>query len=148
MLLDQSIFKAYDIRGIYPDQLNEDMVYAIGRAYATLMRRELGDGEITLAVGADMRISSPSLKARLIAGLIDSGINVDDIGLVSTPTFYFGVAFFGYLGGIQVSASHNPSEYNGLKMVRKGGVPVSGETGIADLYKIASEETFAPLAER
>ncbi len=161
---DPSIFKAYDIRGIYPDQLNEDIVYAVGRAYAIFIKHELGGGQdsngqdgsdgkhnsnadITIAVGADMRLSSPSLKAKLIAGLLDSGINVDDIGLVSTPTFYFSVGYYGYLGGIQVSASHNPKEYNGLKIVRKNAVPVSGETGIQDLYRIVSEGGFAPLAD-
>lgn len=183
MQVDQSIFKAYDIRGIYPDQINEKTVYAIGRAYATLIKKEpggpqdsggqsgngeqadnsahgssggqdsssrqngSGEQQITVAVGRDMRLSSPSLSENLIAGLLDSGINVDDIGLVSTPTFYFGAAFFGYLGGIQVSASHNPKEFNGLKIVRKNAVPVSGETGIMDLYRIVSEESFAPLAE-
>src|SRR6185503_1503894 len=106
MNIDQSIFKAYDIRGIYPDQLDEDMAYAMGRAYATLLRKELSDGPVTIAVGGDMRTSTPTLKERVIAGLLDSGINVDDIGLASTPTFYFGVAFYGYLGGLQVSASH------------------------------------------
>lgn len=151
MQVDKSIFKAYDIRGLYPEQLNEDVVYAMGRAYATLIKQELAgrsnNQPITIAVGADMRLSSPSLKAKLIAGLTDSGINVDDIGLVSTPTFYFGVANYGYLGGIQVSASHNPKQYNGLKIVRQNAVPVSGETGIMDLYQIITDETFAPLAE-
>jgi len=147
MNIDQSIFKAYDIRGIYPDQLDEDMAYAMGRAYATLLRKELPDGPVTIAVGGDMRTSTPTLKERVIAGLLDSGINVDDIGLASTPTFYFGVAFYGYLGGLQVSASHNPKEYNGFKLVRKGGVPVSGDTGIMDLKQMIIDESFAPLAD-
>jgi phosphomannomutase len=148
MNIDKSIFKAYDIRGIYPDQLNEEGAYAMGRAYATLLKRELGGSPITIAVGSDMRVSSPSLKEQVIKGLVDTGVNVDDIGLVSTPTFYFGVAYFGYLGGLQVSASHNPKEYNGFKLVRKGGVPVSGDTGIMDLYEMIAQESYAPMAEQ
>src|SRR3954464_12631322 len=100
MQVDQSIFKAYDIRGTYPDQLNEEVAYAIGRAFATLLIKENPGKELKVAVGADMRLSGPSLKERIIAGLLDSGLNVDDIGLVSTPTFYFGVANYGYDGGL------------------------------------------------
>src|SRR3989338_7530659 len=98
MNIEQSIFKAYDIRGVYPTKLNEELAYVIGRAYATLLRQENETGDITVAIGADMRLSSPSLKEQVVKGLLDSGINVDDIGLVSTPTFYFGIAYFGYGG--------------------------------------------------
>ena len=94
-----------------------------------------------------MRTSSPSLKARVVAGLTDSGIDVADIGLASTPTFYFAVAHGGYDAGVQVSASHNPKEYNGLKLVRRGGAPVSGETGIAQMQKICEAESFVPKVE-
>jgi phosphomannomutase len=146
--IDSSIFKAYDIRGLYPEQLNEDGAYAIARAYATLMVKENPGKQLTIAVGADMRTSSPSLKERVIQALVDSGLNVADIGLVSTPTFYFGVAFYGYDGGIQVSASHNPKQYNGLKLTRKNAVPISGDTGIQDLYQMVREESYAPIAER
>lgn len=130
MQIDPTIFKAYDIRGIYPDQLNEDIAYRIGRAYSQLLVTENPDKKLQVVVGHDMRLSSPSLKTALVTGLLDSGVDVVEIGLASTPTFYFATAFYGYDGGIQVSASHNPKEYNGFKLVRARAVPISGETGI------------------
>lgn len=148
MTINSSIFKAYDIRGIYPEQLNEQGAYAIARAYATLMIKENPGKQLTIAVGADMRTSSPSLKEQVVKAITDSGLDVADIGLVSTPTFYFGVAFYGYDGGVQVSASHNPKQYNGLKMTRKNAVPISGDTGIQDLYKMVNEESYAPIGEQ
>jgi phosphomannomutase len=147
MDIDQSIFKAYDIRGIYPSQLNETGAYAIAKGYATLIQNENPGKQLTIAVGADMRTSSPSIKAEVIRGLTESGVNVADIGLVSTPTYYFAVGYYKYDGGIQISASHNPKEYNGLKMVRAGGIAMSGETGIKDLAKIAADETFVAAEE-
>jgi len=133
MKIDPDIFKAYDIRGIYPNSLNEEIAYRIGKAYAKLLNDENPSRKLTIVVGSDMRISSPQLKTSIIKGLIDSGVNVVDVGLVTTPTFYFSVAYYGYDGGLQVSASHNPKEWNGLKMVRKRGVPISGDSG---MYKI------------
>lgn len=146
MATDSKIFKAYDIRGVYPSQLDEEGAYLIARAFATILKRENPGKNLTVAVGGDMRLSTPALKKRVIQGLLDSGINVDDIGLVSTPTYYFGVAYFGYDGGMQVSASHNPKEYNGMKIVRKGAVPVSGETGIKEMKKIIEENILISLA--
>lgn len=148
MTVEPGIFKAYDIRGIYPEQINEESAYALARAYATLIIKENPDRRLKIAVGADMRLSSPALKLRVIAGLLDSGIDVEDIGLVSTPTFYYAVAKFGYDGGLQVSASHNPKEYNGLKMVRRGAVPISKNTGIMEMKTIIETESFAALAEQ
>lgn len=124
------IFKAYDIRGIYGKDLDEDTAYKIGQAYTKLMSDENPNKKLTFVVSGDMRISTPALKKSLIQGLTDSGADVVDIGMASTPTFYFAVAYNGHDGGIQVSASHNPAEYNGFKMVRKNAVPVSGDTGI------------------
>jgi|SRR5579872_1436475 len=147
MQIESSIFKAYDIRGIYPQQINEQGAYALARAYATIIVNENPGRKLTIAVGADMRLSSPALKERIIAGLLDSGLDVADIGLVSTPTFYFGVAKFGYDGGIQVSASHNPKEWNGLKMVRSGGIPVSKNSGIMEMREIIEQEKFVPVVE-
>jgi len=144
MKIDTSIFKAYDVRGIYPDQLNEEVVYRTGKAYAYLLKKENPDKELNIVVGNDMRLSGPQLKAKLLQGLIESGINVIDIGLASTPTFYFAVAFYGYDGGIQVSASHNPKQYNGMKLVRSRAVPISGETGIKQLAKLVEENKFPP----
>lgn len=142
MAFDASIFKAYDIRGIYPTQLDEDLAYKIGRAYSTLLQKEKPNKELQVVVGCDMRISTPSLKKELIRGLVDSGVNVVDVGLVSTPTYYFSVAYYNYDGGIQVSASHNPKEYNGFKLTRAKAVPISGDTGMADLREIVSKGNF------
>lgn len=129
MQIDNTVFKAYDIRGIYPTQLDEKLAYAIGRSYSIWLRTQDKDAH-TVVVGGDMRLSTPSLKAELIKGLLDGGLNVDDIGLVSTPTFYFTVGKFGYSGGLQVSASHNPKDYNGVKVVGKNSNPVGKNNGL------------------
>ncbi len=135
------IFKAYDIRGIYGSELTEDIAYKTARSLAQLIAKEQGGRQLRLVVGADMRLSSPSLKQSVIQGLLDEGQQVIDIGLVSTPAFYYGVAKFGYDGGLMVSASHNPPQYNGLKMVRAGGVPVSADTGILTLRDAVAANT-------
>lgn len=136
------IFKAYDVRGIYPDELNEDIAYCIARAYAMLLQQENPGKHLTLVVGRDMRVSSPALAERVIAGLIDSGVKVVDIGLVSTPTYYFAVAQGGYDGGMQVSASHNPGQYNGLKLVRANAKPVGAGNGMEALTELARAGKF------
>lgn len=141
--IDPSIFKAYDIRGIYPDQLDEELAYKIGRGYCEILSSENPNKELTIAVGHDMRISTPSLKKEVIQGVLDSGVNVCEIGLASTPTYYFGVANYGFDGGIQVSASHNPKQYNGFKIVRKGAVPLSGESGMYDLRDLVIKGDFS-----
>jgi len=139
--LDTSIFKAYDIRGVYPESLNEELAYKIAVFYADILKRENGDKKLEVVVGRDMRLSSVSIQKRVIGGLIDFGVDVVDVGLISTPSFYFAVGFYGYDGGIQVSASHNPSEYNGLKMVRGRAVPMGGDSGIYEIRdRIASGE--------
>jgi phosphomannomutase len=138
-----SIFKAYDIRGIYPNELNEDTAYKIARAYADILKKELKKDNIKVVVGRDMRLSSPSLAEQVIKGFTDQGINVIDVGLVSTPTFYFAVAHYKYDGGIQVSASHNPKEYNGMKIVKAKAYPVSYETGINEIEKKVAENKFS-----
>ena len=146
MQLDESIFKAYDIRGKYPEQINEDLVYKIGRAYSTFLSKENPQKKLNIVISSDMRLSSPCLKKSLIKGIIDSGFNVIDIGLATTPTFYFAVAFYGYDGGLQVSASHNPKEFNGLKIVREKGFPVSGEGGIYEIRDIVKNESFIDVS--
>ncbi len=145
MQIDQTIFKAYDIRGIYPQQINEESAYAIGRAFATLLSKENLGKKLKVAVGSDMRLSSPALKQKVIAGLLDSGIDVDDVGLVSTPTFYFAVAYYKYDGGMQVSASHNPKEWNGLKIVRNAAIPLSKDAGIDELRDMIAADQLMPL---
>jgi len=147
MKINPSIFKAYDIRGIYPSELNEEVIYKIGRAYAVLIQKE-NEGKITIAVGKDMRLSSPKLKEALVKGLVTQGVNVVEIGLVSTPTFYFAVANYGYDGGMQVSASHNPREWNGLKLVRKKAIPVSEDTGMKKIKAMVEKGEFMEVEEK
>jgi len=142
MEVNTSIFKAYDIRGIYPDQLDEEIAYRVGKAYSELLKKENQGKSLEIVVGNDMRTSSPSIKESLIKGLTESGLNVIDVGLVTTPTFYFAVSFYGYDGGVQVSASHNPKEYNGLKMVRAKAIPIGGETGIEEIKNMVVENNF------
>ena len=113
MAINESIFKSYDIRGIYPSELNEDTAYLIGRAFATK------SGAKKVTVGCDMRLSSPTLKSALIRGITDEGADVKDIGLVPIDAIYFSVGILGDEAGIMITASHNPKEYNGFKMVLK-----------------------------
>ena len=116
MQLSPSIFKAYDIRGVVPDTINVDVVEGVGRAFGTLARRE---GQMTVAVGRDGRLSGPDLSAALMRGLVDAGIEVIDIGMATTPMLYFAANTL-CTSGIQVTGSHNPKNYNGLKMVMAG----------------------------
>ncbi|MCD4694300.1 phosphomannomutase/phosphoglucomutase, partial [bacterium] len=140
MILNPKIFKAYDIRGIYKQDLDEKLAYELGLAFIYLMNKEKGDGKKTIAVSGDARISTPSLKNSLIKGITDAGADVLDIGQLSTPSFYFGVSYFNCDGGIIVSASHNPKEWNGFKLTRDKAKPISGETGINELKKIISSK--------
>jgi phosphomannomutase len=131
------IFKAYDIRGVYPEEINETLAYRIGQAYAKVVKPK------EVVVGMDVRVHSEKLKQSLIKGLIDSGCNVTDIGLVSTEMLYFAVGKYGYNGGIQVTASHNTAEYNGFKMTRDQVIPISSETGISEIRDLVlSEKDF------
>jgi phosphomannomutase len=148
MEIKDGIFKAYDIRGVYPEEVNEEVAYRLGRAFARMIFEETKKTEIKIVVSRDMRLSSPELSESLIKGLTDQGANVVDIGLASTPTFYFGVAKFGYDAGVQVSASHNPKQFNGFKMVRQNAIPVSGETGIMDLRDQVVENNFKEVAKK
>jgi len=118
----EKIFKAYDVRGIYPSDINEAMVARIGEAYVAI--RQPGK----IAVGQDVRNSGQALKQQLIDALIASGVDVVDIGVITTDQLYFAVGEYGYDGGISVTASHNPGEYNGLKFSEKGGAPISSQT--------------------
>jgi phosphomannomutase len=146
--MDKKIFKAYDIRGIYPDQLDEEAAYNIGKGFAAFLIDKTGKQKLKVAVGSDMRLSSPALKARVIDGLLESGLDVDDLGLVSTPTYYFVVAKFGYDGGIQVSASHNPRQFNGMKIVEKGGVALGKANGLMEIHDRIEHDQFAVASEQ
>ncbi len=149
MEVNPSIFKAYDIRGIYGSDFDEDMAYRLGLAYSQMRKGELPEKkELEIVVGCDMRLSSQSLKENLINGLCDGGVNVIDIGLTSTPTFYFAVANYNYDGGILVSASHNPKEYNGFKLVRQKALPVSKDSGIFTLRDLIIENKFSKASIR
>jgi phosphomannomutase len=132
MALDPKVFKAYDVRGIYPDEVDEDGAYRIGRAYA-----EVFDPK-AVAVGRDMRLSSPSMAKATIRGVVEAGVDVVDIGMVGTEMVYFAVGELALDGGIMVTASHNPKEYTGMKIVRRGALPVGGESGLLDLRDRAS----------
>lgn len=148
MNFDPSIFKAYDIRGIYGQNLDENIAYKVACAYAIILKRENTNQGLRVVVGQDMRVSSPSLKKKIIEGLTDSGINVIDVGLVTTPTYYFAVAYYGYDGGIQVSASHNPPQWNGFKVVRAKAVPMGGETGIYEIRDMVKKGEFSKSLQK
>lgn len=138
-MTNPTIFKAYDVRGIYQQDLDEQTAYALGIAYVKLRQGELNREQITVIAGRDMRLSSPSMHKALISGFTNAGAKVVDIGLTSTPTFYFAVASLKTDGGIIVSASHNPGEYNGFKITRERAIPISGETGMATLRDMTME---------
>jgi phosphomannomutase len=126
-VLDPSVFKAYDVRGIYPSQLDEDGAYRIGRGYVEHFEPR------RIAVGRDMRVSSPAMAEAVIEGAADGGSDVLDIGLVGTEMVYFAVGELQLEGGICVTASHNPGEYTGLKIVRRGALPVGGDSGLEEV---------------
>jgi phosphomannomutase len=126
-VLDPKVFKAYDVRGLYPAELDEEGAYAIGRAYVEEFEPK------RIAVGRDMRLSSPAMAAATIRGAIDAGANVLDVGLVGTEMVYFAVGDLDLDGGIAVTASHNPKDYTGMKIVRRGALPVGGESGLLQI---------------
>jgi len=132
-------FKAYDIRGELGAELNEEIAYRIGRAYGEFLKPE------TIVVGGDVRLTSESLKMALANGLMDAGTNVLDIGLSGTEEIYFATFHLGIDGGIEVTASHNPMNYNGMKLVREGSRPISGDTGLRDVQRLAEANDFAPV---
>lgn len=136
MKVDASIFKAYDIRGIYPTQLNEETAYAIGRAFVTFLQVD------KVIVGRDMRLSGPQIFENVVRGLTDQGADVIDIGMVSTDQYYYACANLNH-AGMMITASHNPKEYNGFKMVRKMPQLLSGDEGIQDLRRIVENDDFA-----
>ena len=133
-MLDPKVFKAYDVRGIYGSELDEEGAHAIGRAFVEVF------GPKRIAVGHDMRVSSPSMAEAAIAGAAEAGADVLELGLVGTEMVYFAVGELGLDGGIAVTASHNPKEYTGLKIVREGALPVGGESGLLEIRDRAMAE--------
>jgi phosphomannomutase len=126
-VLDPKVFKAYDVRGIYPSELDEEGTYAIGRAFVEVFEPK------RIAVGHDMRVSSPSMAEAVIRGASEAGADVLDLGLVGTEMVYFAVGELGLDGGVAVTASHNPKDYTGMKIVRSGALPVGGESGLLEI---------------
>ena len=135
-------FKAYDVRGRVPDQLNDDIARRIGRAYADVVKPR------QVVVGHDIRLTSEAIKAAVTEGLLEQGVDVYDIGLCGTEEIYFATSHAGMDGGIAITASHNPTDYNGMKFVREESRPISGDTGLFDIKKLAEQDQFTPAAER
>ncbi len=138
-MLSPSVFKAYDVRGIVPDELDAEGAYRVASGYVAAFEPEV------MAVGRDMRLSSPKIAEAVIRGAREAGADVVDIGQVGTEMLYFAVGEYGYHGGIQVTASHNPAAYNGMKIVRRGAQPVGGDTGLDSIKAFAlGERNYAP----
>jgi phosphomannomutase len=141
MTINIDCFKAYDIRGRIPDQLNTDIAYRIGNATAAFL------GAKRVVIGRDMRLSSAELTDAVSKGLTDAGVEVLDIGLCGTEMVYFATAHLKTDGGIMVTASHNPADYNGLKLVREDARPISGDTGLTDIRALAEQDNRLGAAE-
>lgn len=135
-------FKAYDIRGQLGTELNVDIAYRIGRAFGQFLKPK------TIVVGGDVRLTSNELKSAVTNGLLDSGVDVIDLGQTGTEEVYFATSFLNADGGIEVTASHNPMDYNGMKLVRAGSRPISAESGLADIQRLAEENNFPETAKR
>ena len=135
-----SCFKAYDIRGQLGTELDEDIAYRIGRAFGQYLQAK------KIVIGGDIRETSPALKAAVANGLKDAGVDVLDIGMVGTEEIYFATKYLGVDGGVEVTASHNPIDYNGMKLVREDSKPISGDTGLNDIQQLAEQNDFKEIA--
>ena len=140
--MDLSCFKAYDLRGRIPDQLNPELAYAIGRAYATWLKPK------KVVVGEDIRLTSPALAEALTDGLLASGVDVYRIGECGTEEVYFATDYFGMEGGIMVTASHNPRDYNEIKLVKAEARPISGDTGLLEIKALIESGQFTPASRQ
>jgi len=140
MTINPGIFKAYDVRGLYPDEIDETVVRQMGRGFVAYL------GASRIGVSRDMRVSSPALAEAFIAGAREQGSAVIDYGMLPTDMLYFAVAGDGLDGGAQITASHNPKQYNGIKMVRAGALPLSGEAGIGDIRDMIAGDRLPPPA--
>ncbi|MDF1690447.1 MAG: phosphomannomutase CpsG [Cycloclasticus sp.] len=132
-------FKAYDIRGKLGEELNEDIACRIGRAFGIFLNAK------KVVVGGDIRETSLALKQAVANGLKDAGVDIIDIGMVGTEEIYFATKYLGVDGGVEVTASHNPIDYNGMKLVREDSKPISGDTGLKDIQRMAEENNFSPV---
>jgi len=142
MNINSSIFKAYDVRGLYPSEINEEAARQIGRGFVAYLKAK------RIAVSRDMRLSSPSVAAAFIEGAREQGADVVDYGMMATDMMYFAVARDGHDGGAQITASHNPGQYNGIKLVRKEAFPLSGEAGLGDIRDMITGGTLPSPAAR
>ena len=140
-MLDPSVFKAYDVRGIYPSELDEDGAYRVARAYAEQFEPR------AVAVGRDVRLSSPTVLVAVTEGILDAGADAVELGAVGTEMIYHAVTELGLDGGICVTASHNPKEYTGMKIVRRGALPVGGDSGLVEI-RTRAEAQFGPVERR
>ena len=140
-MIDPAIFKAYDVRGTYPDQMDEDVAYAVGRAFARVLGELEGKepSQLRVALGRDMRLSAPSMSARYAEGLSHEGVDVLDVGMVGTEVVYWTVGSRELDGGLMCTASHNPKAYTGAKLVRRGALPLSGDSGIGELRDLVAQ---------
>ncbi len=140
--IDPSIFMAYDVRGIYGENLTDEVAYRIGRAAAQYLNVP------EIAVGRDMRLSSPQLAEALLRGITDQGVNAVDLGMTTTDELYFAVGKFNYSAGAMITASHNPGKYNGIKFCRAQAFPISLDTGLADIRDLAISGNFSEPASK
>ncbi|MEA2471097.1 MAG: phosphomannomutase [Thermoleophilaceae bacterium] len=143
--MDPSIFKAYDVRGVYGEQLDGDAAYRIGRAFARVLSDEEGKpvAELRIGLGRDMRLTAPEMAGRYSDGIRDEGADVVDVGMVGTEMLYFAVGSRDLDGGLMCTASHNPSQYTGAKLVRRGAIALSGDAGIAEVGRIAASDAVS-----
>src|SRR3954462_14893897 len=151
MAVDPGIFKAYDIRGLSGEQIDADVAYQVGRAFARVIAdfENAPTSSLTLAVGHDMRLTAPELAARYIDGIRDEGAGVLDIGQVGTEMLYFAVGSRDLPGGLMCTASHNPKAYTGAKLVKRGALALSGDSGIGEIKEmVAAGDPGGPRAER
>lgn len=143
MKINPDIFKAYDIRGIYKDEVNEDLAFLLGQAFVEFVCKKRRK-RLKVVVARDNRLSSPSLFKALSRGILRAGADIVDIGLSTTPMFYFAVAYYGFDGGIIITSSHNPPQYNGFKIVREEAIPISGNSGLQDIKGLVLRNDFVP----
>ena len=141
MDINRGIFKAYDVRGLYPGEIDEAAARQIGRGFATYLKAK------RIGLSRDMRVSSPTVAAAFSEGVREQGTDVVDYGMLGTDQIYFAVVNDGLEGGAQITASHNPGQYNGIKMVRAGALPLSGDAGLGDIYDMIANDRVPPPAQ-
>ena len=148
MTIPLTCFKAYDIRGQLGTELNDDIAYRIGRAFGQFLQSETKteSKSKTIVVGGDIRLTSEALKTAVSNGLLDAGVDVIDIGMTGTEEIYYATTSLNVSGGIEVTASHNPMDYNGMKLVRENSKPISGDTGLFDIKALAELNEFEDVA--